>query len=637
MLFWIRTAFRGNGSTYRWVCIASGVCALAGANAVTIFLAASDTSSVPEGPDINRYAKDLVAADGLASFAIVMAIVSLVSTAMVIHALVGSAANARSDALAVYRILGATPRRAGMIFLLECAVFTAIGAAVGAGIGTLLAPPTRVVLAYYNLAPQTIAIGPRISAVALVFVLIVIAAMTGSRSGYRDVMTHADQNQQQRARRSRNIRPVPLAMAVVFLAGAAALAALVPPTESAINSVPFGVALLGVIGAALLTPAVTYMFATITTAISHGTMVPDRISSYLRIGGRWSATGASRSARIAIPITLAITVVAVIFSLAQTGRSASEYDKLKSVAAESVLDTSAHPDRDWNVSATADPHSVGVRGDSRWTAPGGQRPTIISLFRITHPENLATIFSGINRAAPLALTTESEQDRSSLRVLSGDPNDTVGDTRHWVSPDGQEVTVQVVGKVSENRYLRYRYLVVDATFPDSSDTPGFVFYPTPADGPAVSTRQWIENQLKGNQRSQTAGITAIVAIPILLCAIALLGVVMNIRREVLPGRRTLRQLGFTRSGTAAVFAVIATTSIAGALITAAIPLILTIYSEQRIVHGIGYDIPIAMPVAPVATTALSLSLIALASMVAGSRTPMGRTRHTKIPVPASTG
>lgn len=636
MLFWIRTAFRGNGATYRWVCIASGVCALAGANAVTIFLAASDTSSVPAGPDINRYAKDLVAADGLASFAIVMTIVSLVSAAMVIHALVGSVANARRDALAVYRILGATPRRTGMIFLLECAVFTAIGAAVGAGIGTLLAPPTRVVLAYYDLAPQTIAVGPRISAVALVSVLIVIAAMAGSRSGYRDVMTHADQNQQQRARRRRGIRPVPLAMAAVFLAGATALAALVPPTEKAINSVPFGVALLGVIGAALLTPAVTYTFAAITTAISHRAMVPDRLSSYLRIGGRWSATGASRSARIAIPITLAITVVAVIFSLAQTGRSASEYDKLKSVAAESVLDTSTHPDSDWNVSAHADPHSVGVRGDSRWTAPG-QRATVISLFRITHPENLATIFPGISPAAPLALTTESEQDRSSLRVLSGDPNDTVGDTRRWVSPDRQEVTVRVVGKVSENRYLRYRYLVVDATFPDSSDTPGFVFYRTPADGSAVSTRQWIEDQLKDNQRSQTAGITAIVVIPILLCVIALLGVVMNIRRELLPGRRTLQQLGLTRSDTAAVFAVIATTSIAGALITAAVPLILTIYSEQRIVYGIGYDIPIAMPAAPVAATALSLSLIALASMVVGWRTPKGRTRHTKIPVPARTG
>jgi putative ABC transport system permease protein len=634
MLLWIRTAFRGNGSTYRWVCIASGVCALAGANAVTIFLAASDTSSVPAGSDINRYAKDLVAADGLASFAIVMTIVSLVSAAMVIHALVGSVANARRDALAVYRILGATPRRTGMIFLLECAVFTAIGAAIGAGIGTLLAPPTRVVLAYYDLAPQTISVGPRISAVVLVIVLVVIAAMAGSRSGYRDVMTHADENKQQRARRRRSIRLAPLAMAAVFLAGAAALAAFVPPSESAINSVPFGVALLGVIGAALLTPAVTYTFAAITTAISHGAMVPDRLSSYLRIGGRWSATGASRSARIAIPITLAITVVAVIFSLAQTGRSASEYDKLKSVAAESVLDTSAHPDRDWNVSATAAPHSVGVRGDSRWTAPG-QRPTVISLFRITHPENLATIFPGISPAAPLALTTESGQDQGRLRVLSGDPNDTVGDTHRWISPDKQEMTVLVVAKVSENRYLRYRYLVIDETFPGSPDTPGYVFYPTPASGAAVPTGQWIEDQLKDNQRTQTAGITAIVVIPILLCAIALLGVVMNIRRELLPGHRTLQQLGLTRSDTAAVFAIISATSIAGALVTAALPLILTTYCEHRIVHGIGYNIPIAIPAAPVAATAVSLSLIALASMAVDWRTPEGRSRHTHTPVPAS--
>ncbi len=389
-----------------------------------------------------------------------------------------------------------------------------------------------------------------------------------------------------------------------MVSGSALLALRSPVEEDAINWVPFLVALLATVGAATVAPLVVFGLSFVVERTVESSPPRPWASAVVAATG-FSRHGSARATRIAVPVLLGVCVVGVVFSLAQTGRSADRYDKLSSVSAQYVhSDDEATPEA-WR--SLFGEGRLGLRSDQRWSTGPGESPSVVPVIRVSDPSRVGEFFHGDAHLPDFAGSS----------VISTNPRDEVGDTLDWISPEGGPVTVRVAGVWTTNKYVAHQYLVDDSSFPSPPPYPGILLARDAASAPpdSVTWDAWTTAQLRSGLTAQIVGLAAIAVPPLLIAAIALTGLVLNFAAGARRGVSSLYALGQTRLQAVSTLSISTGTAIVGAGLLCSVPLLLVRLAESRIIRGSGYAIDVDFPLTMILIVYCALTIIAIGGTI----------------------
>lgn len=598
-------------------------------SSLILFEAARSTDLSVAGLDANAAAKRFILAENGRFISAFMTVLGVFVAVLLVSQTMSVVVDGRRRELALFRLVGASPRQTTWMVLKESIVIGLICSSVGAVLSVPLASPYAAILSRQNNWPQGLPVAIHVSAMIWCVIMMTLVSVAGALNAAHRI-GHVSPVEAVGAL-TRGSRTMPLTRWVLAGIGGIALAVflMIPPErlnyQITCAGAGGGAVLLVSALAPIVVPAIAKVLGGVITPIAPGAGLVAR---------QYAVHNARRSAALATPIIILLGFGSVFGMLAQTGRSEKAVGLEALNHTDAVAELGIHGPDGSGFLRTADAlPEVAVlthveRADGwAWDQPGMPADD--------YPQLTGIDPATFNNFIPAKFEAGNIEDISGTDVAAFSGFAKVGDTFRMEAPDGTSFTVHVTAVVEPTSFIYGTFLTDLKGLPldAGTTTDTWLAESAPEVAPtelarsldkavpsaAVLTHEsWVEQSVADSVASQRSAILTIVGGAAILALFSLAQSTLSSVRERRHEIDLLLQVGARRRSIVGLVLVESSIITATASILA---IAVTGVVYARMTSGVEALSPALSPIVPVDILVFILAacvIVSIASAVAGA-------------------